>query len=116
MVNGILDGKLCFYPDIKSVIKTHKSVKFMRKVEAKVINHFNNIYEEQIMIEELADKFMDYNIILQINFTDKKAKQISYFKGWQRTKKLSTNHQQQLRREKKYLQVATVKLDELQRD
>ena len=57
--NGMIDGSSYTYPDMNSIIKTCKTVKFTNLMLSSVSKNFNEIYEEQLRTGHLKDDFIE---------------------------------------------------------
>ena len=64
----MLDSKLFSYPDLHTIIRTCKMIKYTAEVERIVSRNFVKLYEEQLKAGQLTDKLMEnFGICLDTN-------------------------------------------------
>ena len=116
--NGMIDCKSYTYPDLFSIVKTCKTVKFTNEMISRVSRHFTEMYEEQIRTGHLHDEFMEgYGFKVDRNYEGDIIRRESTCEAWQRAKCLSSQYQKDLRTRKAnvYHLTKSVKLADTQK-
>ena len=99
--NGMIDSQSYSYPDLHSIIKTCKTIKFSNEMIRCVSSNFTAIYEEQVKTGHLHDDFMEgYGFKVDRNYVGEIIKRASTCEAWQRAKCLSSKYQRELRTRK----------------
>ena len=96
--NGMIDTESYSYPDLYSIVKTYKTVKFTNGMLGLISKNFTAIYEEQVRTGHLNDQFMEgYGFKFDCNYAGDIIRRESICKAWQRAKYLSSKYQRDLR-------------------
>ena len=97
----MIDTKSYSYPDLNSIVKTCKTVKFTTEMLGTIGKNFTSIYEEQVRTGHLNDQFMEgYGFKVDLNYVGDKIRRVSTCEAWQRAKCLSSKYQRDLRTRK----------------
>ena len=76
--NVIVNSKLFLYPDLHTLIGTFKTVKFTSEVDMIDNNNFNELYEEQLRVNQLTGTFMErFGFLLDTNYESDFVRHVS---------------------------------------
>ena len=96
--NGMIDTMSYSYPDLNSIVKTCKTVKFTNEMLGCIGKNFTAIYNEQVRTGHLNDQFMEgYGFKVDRNYAGDIIRRESTYEAWQRAKYLSSKYQRDLR-------------------
>ena len=117
--NDMINSKSYSDPDLDSLVKTCKTVKFTTQILGTIGKKFTSIYEEQVRTGHLSDQFMEgYGFKVDLNYVGDKIRRVSSYEAWQRANCLSSKYQGDLRTRKVnvYALSGMTKLAEIQKN